>query len=365
MATNKKNKKNSYKKKKTIQTNNKKVSQTNKNVVKKEPKQIKQKKEIITETLNDDKKYKEAEKLYKNNEFDLAIELYISLLEKYPKNKRIYKRLIDCLTHNYTFKDNSKEFKMKLDDYITTYRLLANKKDLKYFEHKLEEYRHVRISTSKSKFLITALLGYFGIHKFLEKKYIMGIIYLFTLGFFGIGVIVDLINDYAEYEDDLQLDIFRYIISLLILIFGLIRSGIDNFYYFIIIAIIFTPIIYSKVLKILPGIIKVVIIIILGYLGFKDTPVINYVPTSILGKWVTKNENTNFSELNITLDKTTIKFNDRDKEIGKNEYDDRNKILTIIKDENTYYKFQLNLDEEKICVYTESNKCIVGFEKDK
>ena len=37
------------------------------------------------------------------------------------------------------------------------------------------------------------LLGYFGAHKFYEGKIGMGILYLFTVGLFGIGVIIDAI----------------------------------------------------------------------------------------------------------------------------------------------------------------------------
>lgn len=42
-------------------------------------------------------------------------------------------------------------------------------------------------------FFLCLFLGYLGIHKFYEGKVGMGILYLFTLGFFGIGVLIDLI----------------------------------------------------------------------------------------------------------------------------------------------------------------------------
>lgn len=38
------------------------------------------------------------------------------------------------------------------------------------------------------------LLGCLGAHKFYEGKYFMGLFYIFTLGFWGIGIVLDLIK---------------------------------------------------------------------------------------------------------------------------------------------------------------------------
>ena len=342
-------------------TNNKKNITPKKVTTNKPKKVVQKKKEKVVDELLNNKEYKLAEKLYKEKKYKEAEDIYITLLEQYKKNRKIYKRLVECLTHDYTFKDKTKEFKNKYDDYVTTYRLLATKKDLKIFEERLEEYRSIRYSIGKSKFLLISLLGFTGIHKFLEKKYVLGIFYLLTLGFLGIGVIIDLINDYAEYEDDLQLNIIRYLISLLIIGFGILRNDTENYFCFIIIGILFTPIIYSKLLKYIPGIIKLAVIVVLVCFGFKTTPVINYIPTTAVGTWVTNNENTNFKELDIKLEETTIKFNDRDNQKGKNEYDIKNHLLIVKVNESKYYKFKLNLSENEICVYTESGKCVVGF----
>ncbi len=42
-------------------------------------------------------------------------------------------------------------------------------------------------------FLLCLFLGYLGAHKFYEGKILFGLLYLFTAGLFGIGIIVDLI----------------------------------------------------------------------------------------------------------------------------------------------------------------------------
>lgn len=44
-----------------------------------------------------------------------------------------------------------------------------------------------------SKFLVTLFLGWAGVHKFMEKKTGMGVLYLCTFGLFGIGWLIDII----------------------------------------------------------------------------------------------------------------------------------------------------------------------------
>ena len=50
-----------------------------------------------------------------------------------------------------------------------------------------------RAKNKWTAFVLCLLLGYFGAHKFYEGKVGMGVLYLFTLGLFGIGWCVDLI----------------------------------------------------------------------------------------------------------------------------------------------------------------------------
>ncbi len=42
-------------------------------------------------------------------------------------------------------------------------------------------------------FFLCLFLGALGIHKFYEGRILLGILYLCTLGLFGIGVVVDLV----------------------------------------------------------------------------------------------------------------------------------------------------------------------------
>jgi len=349
---------------KKTNTSTKKTNVKNNNASRKAKTKKITKDKISKNSLLDDKTYKLAEKFYKNTEYEKAYNEYLKLNEIYIKNKKIYKRLIESLTHNYTYKEKSKEFKKCLDDYITTYKILCTKKELKIFENKLLDYKNVKVIGNKSRFLLISTLGFFGVHKFIDKKIVAGIIYLFTLGLFGLGVLYDLINDYAEYEDDKQLDILRYIISIFILIFALFRINTTSYYYFIIVSIIFMPIVFSRILRLIPGFIKFVAIIILCYLGFRIEPVIDYVPSSFNGTWITENENTNFKSIKITTEKTTIEFKDRDSVVGTNEYDNTNKTLKIYVNATNSYKFRIDLEKEEICTYNDYKTCIISFKKE-
>ena len=48
--------------------------------------------------------------------------------------------------------------------------------------------------------LITLFVGFMGVHRFMKGKIISGILFLVTYGFFGIGVVVDLIKAFGEYR---------------------------------------------------------------------------------------------------------------------------------------------------------------------
>jgi restriction system protein len=42
-------------------------------------------------------------------------------------------------------------------------------------------------------FFLCLFLGYFGAHKFYEGRVLLGLVYLFTAGLFGIGYLIDLL----------------------------------------------------------------------------------------------------------------------------------------------------------------------------
>ena len=55
-----------------------------------------------------------------------------------------------------------------------------------------------QISENKKSLLIRLLIcifaGYLGVHKFIERKIFLGIVYICTYGLFGIGVFIDVVR---------------------------------------------------------------------------------------------------------------------------------------------------------------------------
>ena len=54
------------------------------------------------------------------------------------------------------------------------------------------------------RFLITLFLGWAGIHKFMDKKTGLGILYLCTFGLFGIGWIIDTIIAFKNMSTNMK-----------------------------------------------------------------------------------------------------------------------------------------------------------------
>lgn len=55
-----------------------------------------------------------------------------------------------------------------------------------------QQYPYVKPKDKYVALLLCGLFGYFGAHKFYEGKYLVGIVYLCTMGLFGIGWIIDI-----------------------------------------------------------------------------------------------------------------------------------------------------------------------------
>ena len=66
-------------------------------------------------------------------------------------------------------------------------------------ENKLE-YKIPKFSLVKM--ILCIMFGYVGVHKFMEGRIFMGLIYIFTYGLFGIGYVIDIIRCIFEFVNE-------------------------------------------------------------------------------------------------------------------------------------------------------------------
>jgi len=62
-----------------------------------------------------------------------------------------------------------------------------------YYREDHDSYARARVL-----FVITLLFGWLGVYRFYKKKIVIGIVYIFTYGLFGIGWISDVVLSYKE-----------------------------------------------------------------------------------------------------------------------------------------------------------------------
>ena len=77
-------------------------------------------------------------------------------------------------------------------------QLEENKESTEKFEIMLTEYDS---RTTLIHLLVCFFLGFYGIHKFLERKIFIGLIYMFTFGLMGVGWFVDMYHYAADFAE--------------------------------------------------------------------------------------------------------------------------------------------------------------------
>lgn len=166
--------------------------------------------------ISEEQEYINAETyLNKFKNYDEAYKLYLSLSKRFVDNPEIWIGLLRSITHDFKYKVNSNLFMKNCTTYWNNYCSLVDKKDVDKYLDKYRNYldnvqavtpdftnninlQNVTAVASNSKkelimLLVTFFVGAYGVHKFIEGKIGMGILYLFTGGLFGIGWIIDII----------------------------------------------------------------------------------------------------------------------------------------------------------------------------
>lgn len=156
-------------------------------------------------------------------DYDEAYECYYSLSKRYVDNKELWIGLLRSYTDDFTNDD------VEISEYTKywkKYKALADKDEISKYEDKFREYdakinelfegpvtNEVENDTSNAgtrdysdkidsdkgispftELIITIFLGFLGVHKFMKGEIGMGLLYLFTLGLFYVGWIIDIIK---------------------------------------------------------------------------------------------------------------------------------------------------------------------------
>lgn len=82
-----------------------------------------------------------------------------------------------------------------LGTFVDAIIVLANKPTQEQLNALKEQQVYVgKGKEDKAASILLLIFGFIGLHKFYEKKFLLGFIYILTSGFCGIGLLVDLIN---------------------------------------------------------------------------------------------------------------------------------------------------------------------------
>lgn len=160
--------------------------------------------------------------LNKLKDYSASYNGYLSLSKRYVDNDEIWIGLLRSLTHDFTYKENNLNFKQEYQKYWKNYIALADKASIQKYNDQYQKYTEMKqtqtininnininnleknISTNEEPsklimLLVTIFLGHLGIHKFLKKQYIMGVVYFFTMGIFMIGWFIDVIKECIDF----------------------------------------------------------------------------------------------------------------------------------------------------------------------
>lgn len=170
--------------------------------------------------------------LEKLQNYDEAYNIYLSLSNRYVDNPEVWIGLLRSLTKDFTYKYATSEFKELYEKYWKNYIALAKKKEIKSYEEKYNNYLTNVKTTSVNKtnivqsetcyLVLTVLFGVLGAHKFIKGQIGLGLVYLFTMGLFGLGYVYDVYHEFKKWADSTQAQISKWIIAITFAIYSFV-----------------------------------------------------------------------------------------------------------------------------------------------
>lgn len=328
-------------------------------------------KHLMAGEISEEQEFINAEtNLNKLKNYDEAYDIYLSLSKRYVDNAEIWIGLLRSLTKDFTYKYGSQDFKKLYQKYWSSFIALADEDEREKYEKKYKDYvDKVSVSSSndgkivkqeKCYLAVTVLGGMFGIHKFLQGKTILGFVYMFTFGLYGIGWIYDIIQEYKKWSETSQKGVVKWCIFAFFMIFAImeIKYSFLAFICYLFAAISSLDYPWSKVnvkktaIRIIVPLAFFLIAISLGS---------TTVPESSYGTWNSEIE-TDFPVIEISDSEIKLYYDsdkkDHVKSINSTYY--KSKVYLEI-DEETTLVFSYSTSKRELCLLNEKEKCTVMY----
>ena len=300
--------------------------------------------------------------------YDESYECYLKLSKKYVNNKDIWLGLLRSLTHDFTYKYGSETFKVEYQKYWNNFKSLASPSDIDIYKEKYHQYdintnasdkASDSVKKEKCFFIATVFGGWFGLHHYLNKNYIMGIVYTFSYGLFGIGWFYDIYKEAKKWPNSNQIKITRYIMIFFYLVIGLALKDyfIPTFILCLISAFLMFNIFWD-LFNIKNIAARIFIPIFIFFVGIIIGP--TALPENLEGNWLPIDNNTNIDYMILKENDTKIYIDGIEYHSTYNNY--YKGLVFIEMSTEKDYKFKYDDDTKHLCLLDESENCVGMFE---
>ena len=345
--------------------------------------------------ITDEQEFINAEtNLNKFKNYDEAYRLYLSLSKRFVDNPEIWIGLLRCYTYDFTKKTMGSFMKKYCEMYWNNYCSLVGEQEISKYRYKYENYmtgfdeqenkkKEVKKFFSSSKqeikkivdmpkqkkkeipednkcyLLLIIFFGAFGVHKFIRKRPIQGLIYLFTYGLFFIGWIVDIIKEYKKFPESKQRKVIPWLFASFFLIYV-----IEYFQYnpLSTIPFIISGFLCLDYFWILIGqnkrALRIWVPIIVFVISCGFSPV--NIPEEFNGRWIS-DENVEYQliEVNPKGDKIYETINSDEVTSVTCFYGKGNIYVKIAEDR--ILKLKYNKEKDNLCLLNDKDKCIAEY----
>ena len=321
-------------------------------------------KHMMVGQITEEQEFVNAEtNLNKLKDYSASYNGYLSLSKRYVNNEEVWIGLLRSLTHDFSYKYESIDFKKEYQKYWNNFIALAPEEEKQKYYTKYKNYvDNVKVSNEvkgnvkkeNNYILVTIFGGWFGIHKFMQNQVGLGFLYLVTGGLFGIGWIIDIINECRKHPNSKAISILKYILVGFCFLFAIteLKYSIWSFIVFVICGISITNFFWKKI-NINNKTIKVIVPFILFFIGIELGS--DVVPTSLYGTWTPLSMDSPIDKVILQEEDNKLYINNNEILCGTSDY--YKEVIYLETETSNEYRFKYNETENTICLLDDSDEC--------